>query len=361
MLRRKFVTASAVILGVSVITACGGGSEVVKDTSDVAMYSGADRQSTLVEGAKKEKELLWYTTTIPDQLAEPLAAGFKKKYPFASVDIYRANSTDVASKAMEEYQAGNHEVDVIDGTGTATMLEEAGILQPFASPELEAYPTASKDPDGYWGPQLLYFMAVAYNTDKVDAAEAPKTYEDLLDPRWKGEMSWSTSPTSGGPLFLGNLIEAWGEDRAMAYIDKLAGQDIANVDSSGRSVLDRVVNGQVTLGVQIFNDQVEDAALDGAPVDWVPLEPATAQYSRISLLKNPAHPHMAMLFLDFMFSKEGQEIIRDGHGIPAHPQVDALNPKLKPEPGGFEAQFTDPDQVLKQTNEWADLYQEKFM
>ncbi|MEU6134637.1 extracellular solute-binding protein [Nocardioides sp. NPDC047086] len=325
------------------------------------MYTGPDRQEMLLAGAKKEKDLLWYTTTIPDQLAEPLAAGFEKKYPFASVEFYRANSTDVASKAMEEYRAGSHDVDVVDGTGTATMLEDAGIIQPFTSPELDAYPAEAKDPDGYWGPQLLYFMAVAYNTDKVDAGEAPRTYEDLLDPRWRGKMSWSTSPTSGGPLFLGNLIEAWGEDRAMPYIDRLAEQKIANVDSSGRSVLDRVVNGQVDLGVQIFNDQVEDAAHDGAPVAWVPLEPVTAQYSRISLLENPPHPHMAMLFLDFMLSKEGQEIIRQGRGIPAHPEVDAVDPKLKPGPGGFEAQFTEPDQVLKQTNEWADLYQEKFM
>ena len=360
MLRRRLTTAAAVILGLSVVTACGEGSAAVEDTSDIAMYTGTDRQAMLVEGAKKEKKLLWYTTTIPDQLAEPLAAGFTKKYPFASVDIYRANSTDVAAKAMEEYRAGNHEVDVVDGTGTATMLEDAEIIQPFSSPELEAYPDSAKDPDGLWGPQLLYFMTLAYNTDTVSAEEAPQTYEELLDPRWKGEMSWSTSPTSGGPLFLGNLIEAWGEDRAMAYIDELAGQDIANVDSSGRSVLDRVVNGQVALGVQVFNDQVEDAALDGAPVDWVPLEPVTAQYSRISLMKNPAHPHLAMLFLDFMFSREGQEIIRQGHGIPAHPQVDALNPKLKPGPGGFAAQFTEPDEVLKQTNEWADLYQDRF-
>lgn len=209
MLRRKLATASAVIVGLSVLTACGGGSAAVEDTSDIAMYSGSDRQSMLVEGAKKEKQLLWYTTTIPDQLAEPLAAGFEKKYPFASVDIYRANSTDVASKAMEEYQAGNHAVDVIDGTGTATMLEDAEIIQPFTSPELDAYPESAKDPEGYWGPRLLYFMAVAYLTDKLDAAEAPKTYEDLLDPAGRGRCpgaparpraarcSWATSSRPG--------------------------------------------------------------------------------------------------------------------------------------------------------------------
>jgi ABC-type Fe3+ transport system substrate-binding protein len=68
-----------------------------------------------------------------------------------------------------------------------------------------------------------------------------------------------------------------------------------------------------------------------------------------------------MLFLDFILSKEGQEVIRDGNGIPAHPEVDALTPELKPEDGGFEAQFTDPEQVMKQTNEWADLFEKKFM
>lgn len=360
MLHRRVVSVCALVLAASALTACSG-VNAAESTMDIALASGPDRQSMLEEGAKEEGKLMWYTTTIPDQLAHPLAEAFEAKYPFADVEIYRANSTDVASKVIQEYQAGSHFVDVVDGTGTATMLESMDALQPFASPELDAYPASAKDPDGFSAPQLMYFMAAAYNTNMVSAADVPTTYEDLLDPKWKGKMFWRTSPTSGGPLFLGNLMEAWGEERATAYFDDLAAQQMQNVDASGRAVLDRVITGQAPIGVQLFNDQVEDAAAKGAPVDWVPLNPVTAQYSRVALAKNPPHPHTAMLFLDFILSKEGQEVIRDGNGIPAHPEVDALTPELKPEDGGFEAQFTDPEQVMKQTNEWADLFEKKFM
>ncbi|WP_156377051.1 ABC transporter substrate-binding protein [Microbacterium sp. Root53] len=360
MLRRNVTSVCALVLTASALAGCST-AKAAEGSEEIALASGADRQQMLEEGAADEGKLMWYTTTIPDQLANPLAEAFEEKYPFADVEIYRANSTDVASKVIKEYQAGSHFVDVVDGTGTATMLESTDAIQPFTSPELDAYPDSAKDPEGFSAPQLMYFMAVAYNTDMVSPDDVPQTYEDLLDPKWKGRMSWSTSPTSGGPLFLGNLMEAWGEDRAMDYFDDLAAQQMQNVDASGRAVLDRVISGQVPIGVQLFNDQIVDAASKGAPVDWAPLNPVTAQYSRVALAKYPPHPHTAMLFLDFILSEEGQEIIRDGNGIPAHPEVDALTPELKPEQGGFEAQFTDPEQVMKQTNEWADLYEEMFM
>lgn len=358
-LRRLSIVAFG-IAAVSVLAACGGAA-TAEDTSDIAMATGPDREQMLIDGAKEEGSLMWYTTTIPEQLGDPLIKGFEEKYPWAHVEMYRANSTDISSKVLQEYKTGNHTVDVVDGTGTATILESADVLQPFTSPELDAYPPEAKDPDGFWGPQLLYFMVVAYNTDAVSPDEAPKTYEDLLDPKWKGQMSWSTSQTSGGPLFIGNLISAWGEDKAGDYLDRLSAQEMRNVDTSGRAVLDQVISGQAPIGVQLFNDQVEESKQDGAPVDWSALSPVTAQYSRVSLAKSPPHPHMAMLFIDFMMSEEGQEIIRDGNGIPAHPDIDALTPELKPEQGGFEAEFVDPDEVLKQTNEWADVYQQKFM
>ena len=126
-------------------------------------------------------------------------------------------------------------------------------------------------------------------------------------------------------------------------------------------MLDRVITGQVPIGVQLFTDPVEDAAAEGAPVDRVPLNPVTAQCARVALAKHPPPPHTAVLFLDFSLSKEGQEVIRGGTGIPAHPEVDAPTPGLKPEEGGFEAQCTDPEQLLRQTSEWADLYEQKFM
>jgi len=363
MLRRRVIAAGAALatLALAGCGAAGGVGGGSNDTAKIAMYSGPDRTQMLIDGAKKEKKLLWYTTMIPDQLAQPLVKAFEKKYPFANVQLYRGNSTDVAQKTLQEYQAGRHSVDLVDGTGTSSLLKQAGVLQPFTSPELAAYPANLKDKAGYWGAELQYFMVLAYNTNLVQKSEVPKTYQDLLNPRWKGKIAWSTSATSGGPLFLGNILQAWGQSKGMKYIDSLAKQDISNIDSSGRAVLDQVVSGQTPMAIEVFNDQVEASKAKGAPVDWEPLQPVTAQLSRISLVKAPPHPHMAMLFLDFMFSKAGQEVIRQGGGIPARPGVDALVPQLKPEKGGFKAQYMDPDQAFEQTTKWSDLYKQKFV
>jgi ABC-type Fe3+ transport system substrate-binding protein len=357
---RRRLSALALLLTLTPV-ACGTGAKSDNGSAQIAMYTGNDREQMLVDGAKQEKDLLWYTTMVPDQLAQPLADAFKKKYPFANVELYRGNSTDVAQKALQEYQARRYTVDLVDGTGTSSLLKQAGVLQPFTSPELTGYTKDLKDADSNWGSELQYFMVLAYNTNLVKPADVPKTYDDLLAPRWKGNMAWSTSPTSGGPLFIGNLLSGWGEDKAMPYLQKLSQQDIRNTNSSGRAVLDQVAAGQVPIALEVFNDQVEASKAKGAPVDWVPLEPVTAQLSRISLTKAPPHPHMAMLFLDFMFSDEGQRIIQSGGGIPARSGVDARVAKLKPDQGGFKALYMDPDDAFDQTKKWSDLYDQLFI
>ncbi len=360
---RRFAVAAALLIATG---GCGGGQDGTAapesaSGSDIAMYSGPDRQQRLLEGAKAEKELLWYTTIIPDQLAQPLVDAFKAKYPFANVRFFRANSTEVAQRAVQEYQGKRHEVDLVDGTGSASLLRKAGILQPFRSPELDTFGAELKDPEGYWAAELQYFMVAGYNTKLVPESAAPKTHEDLLDPRWKGKMAWSTSPTSGAPLFIGNVLETMGEAKGKEYLGRLAKQDIRNLEASGRAVLDQVVSGETPLALNVFNDQVAFSAAKGAPVAWVPLEPAIAQLSRISLMSKPPHPHMAMLFLDFMFSEEGQQIISKGGGIPARPGVEAKVADLKPEAGGFKANYLDPDKAYASTSTWTELYKQEFV
>jgi len=361
----KGIFAVGAAMAILSVSACGSSSSSSASdgtqTATAAMLTGPDRTAQLEAGAKKEGHLLWYTTMIPDQVVVPMIKAFNQKYPYIKVDYYRGNSTDVAQKAMQEYQAGRHDVDLVDGTGTSSLLSQAGMIQPFKSPELTSYPSQLKASDGTWGPELQYMMVLAYNTKDVSKAQAPKTYEDLLNPKWKGKMAWSTSATSGGPLFLGNLINAWGSDKANAYIDKLAGQNIANLDVSGNEVIDQVVSGQEPMALEVFNDQVEVAKAQGAPIDWVPLQPVTAQISRISLVKDAPDPYAAMLFLDFMFSDAGQKVIQASGAIPASPSIDAKVPTLKPAAGHFKAQYMDPNMAFKQTTDWNSLYKQKFV
>src|SRR4026207_1694297 len=175
---------------------------------EVALMTRADRQKILVEGAKKEGKLSLYTTLIVDQVVRPANEGFEKEYPFVQVEFFRGNAERLVQKMMAEYQAKRYEVDIIDGTVSPTMVRRANLLQRFYSPVVAEYPADLRDAQGFWGSTNLYFFASGYNTRMIKPNEAPKTYEDLLNPRWKGQMMWSTSRGSGAPIFVGNILNA---------------------------------------------------------------------------------------------------------------------------------------------------------
>jgi len=173
---------------------------------EIALMNRADRQKILLEGAKKEGKISWYTTLIVDQVVRPVKEAFEKEYPFLQVEFFRGNAERLVQKMFAEYQAKRYDVDIIDGTVSPTMVHRANLLQRFYSPVLADYPAELKDPQGYWGSTNLYFFATGYNTRMVKPNEVPKTYEDLLNPRWKGQMMWSTSRGSGAPIMIGTIL-----------------------------------------------------------------------------------------------------------------------------------------------------------
>src|SRR5215213_4245804 len=180
--------------------------------AQVGALSGPDRQAILEEGARKEGALLWYTTLIVNQAVRPLIDGFNKRYPYVKVEHYRADSPDLTQRFTNEYQARRYEVDIIDGTSSPPAVKAAGWLEKYDSPSLAPYAKETRDPEGYWNTSNLYFMTAGINTRLVPKEEAPKTYEDLLSPRWKGQMGWSNSAGSGGPILIGNVLMTMGQD-----------------------------------------------------------------------------------------------------------------------------------------------------
>jgi iron(III) transport system substrate-binding protein len=355
------------------VAACGGPSAAPAPTAapasgkpttieELARYRGSDRQQILEAGAKKEGKVLWYTTLIVNQAVRPLVDAFRQKYPYIEVDTWRANSNEVAQRVLQEYQANRHEVDLADGTNTPAFLRAQDVTRPFFSPALEAYPTSMKDKDGWWAATNVYFMTVGYNTGLVPKGTQPKTYEDLLDAKWMGKMAWSTSAGSGGPGFVGNVLEAMGQDKGMQYLTNLAKQNVHNVNSAARAVLDMTVAGEFPIALQIFNHHAVISAQSGAPVDWQPLEPVLGQVQGIALAKHAAHPHATLLFLDFLFSEtEGQQIMRDVEYLPAHPKVEAKTATLKPEQGGFKVNFVTPERAFEKEREWDQTFKKLFI
>src|SRR5437764_12343781 len=139
----------------------------------------------LIEAAKKERQVVWYTTLTVNQAIRPLKAAFEKKYPGIELQYARADESPTAAKIMAEAAAGRMQADVFDGISNMVPLKRAGIAAPFVPSAAKDYPADMKDKDGYWQAILLYVFTPGVNTTMVAKEQAPKTYQDLLDPRWR--------------------------------------------------------------------------------------------------------------------------------------------------------------------------------
>jgi len=223
--------------------------------------------AALVAAAKNEGEVVWYTTQIISQLVRPVSAAFEKKYGI-KVRSTRANSTELSVKIINESRAGKPQSDVFDGTSTVVPLKKEGYVLRWLPDPAEAYPAQYKDPEGYWVANNLFFLTPGFNTSLVAKGAEPRSYQALLAPKWRGKMAWSTTPSnSGGPGFIGTVLTEMGNEKGMAYLRALSQQQIANVGSAAREVLDQVIAGEYALGLQIFNHHAVISAKKGAPVD----------------------------------------------------------------------------------------------
>ena len=328
---------------------------------EIALMKSPNREKILIEGAKKEGKITFYTGLIVDQVVRPVKDAFEKEYPFLQIEFFRANADRLAQRVLAEHQAKRYEVDVVSGSAAATMLQRAGLMQRFYSPPIAEYPRELKDANGFWGSTNVYFMTLGYNTRNVKVAELPKSYEDLLNPRWKGQMMWSTSRGSGAPQFVGNIFTSMGQEAGKAYLQKLRQQNIAKSTASARQILDLVIAGEYPLSIQIFNHHAFISKVAGAPVEWHPLEPVTATNNSIGIAKTAPHPHASMLFLDFVLSRKGQRVFQAANYLPAHPEIPALQADLKPGVRFKKANYLSPELLYDKSNEWADYFEKEFL
>jgi iron(III) transport system substrate-binding protein len=204
-------------------------------------------------------------------------------------------------------------------------------------------------------------MSPGFNTNLVPKGTEPRTYQDLLDPKWKGKLAWTNRP---GPTaaagFIGTVLAEFGEEKGMDYLKKLSAQQIANVDGSARQVLDLVIAGEYPIALQIFNNHAVISAQKGAPSAWIPMEPATALLGVFQLTANSPHPNAGKLLFDFIESEEGQQIFRDADYMPADPDVPPRDPSLRPDSGKFRARFFTPEQIEASLAKWTDIYARMF-
>jgi ABC-type Fe3+ transport system substrate-binding protein len=317
--------------------------------------------ASLIAAAKKEGTVVWYVSLIQNQIVRPIAEAFEKKYGI-KVEYPSGTTTDMALKLLTESRAGKIQADVSHGGSVIGPVMAAGLVEKFVPSSAANYPSEYKNPSGYWTGECLNFLVATINTERVSPADAPKTYQDLLDPKWSnGKIAWTVQMSqSGAAGFIGTILTAMGQDAGTSYLQKLAKQKLVNVPANQRVVLDQVISGQHALALATFNHHAEISIAKGAPIKWLKLEPVTGTVDVIFLLKNAPHPNAGKLLIDFVLSSEGQNVFKKAGYIPADPHVPADIPGLKPEAGGFKAVILTPENIMKNMQTWVDVYDKYF-
>jgi len=252
---------------------------------------------------------------------------FEKKYPLSRATESRTDSKYIIRKVIEEAKAGRYLADVIETTSDGLgVLRREGLFQEYFSPEARNFPNELK-PRGKSGffhlPDRETYNSLGYNTKSVSPASAPRTLRDLLDPKYKGKMAITS--TSTGARWIGNALESQGRE----FLDKFAEQDISVQDMAPAALINLVVSGEIPLSPTIFDANVTLAKQKGAPVEWRPLEPVVTTVGSAALVAKAANPHAALLFIDYLLSKEGQQFIMKGGLWSPREDVGSLDQKFK--------------------------------
>jgi iron(III) transport system substrate-binding protein len=317
----------------------------------------------LEDGARQEGTVFIYSGMIVNQLLRPLTEAFEKKYPFIKTRYWRGDGNQVAVKVMAEMQAGSLMADIVEGSGISGAVGGSKVALPFYSPLFEELPSEDIAPDRTWAATRFRYIGLGYNTNYVAAAEAPRNYDDLLDPKWKGKMAWHVNSDSSGALItISSLLATWGERRTDAYLAKLAGQDIVPLSVSNRQVVDQVILGEYWIGLGISAHHPIISAGHGAPSATVLFNPIPSLIDCIQVIKGLKHPYAAMLFVDFILSAQAQRMMEAAEYFPSNPNVDPA-PSLKmivPRNAGIPALTLTSERLDELTPKSVELYKKYF-
>jgi iron(III) transport system substrate-binding protein len=269
-----------------------------------ALLAQSMSRDEIIAGAKKEGKLTIYSVlAVPDHTL--VVEAFKQKYPFINVSLWRPSGAGegVVTRMVTEASANTHLVDVV-GTDQAMMshLVQRNLIMRYESPERESFEAAFKDKQGYWTAFYLNPKVIPYNSKVVRAEEAPKSYADLLDPKWKGKLVMED--TEGG--WFGSLVLYWGEKKTLEYMRQLAKQNFTM--RNGHTLITMLIAaGEYPAAVVSNGPRVELTKIRGAPLDWNPPDPTVVSITTIGAAARAPHPNAAKLYIDHVLSREIQE------------------------------------------------------
>jgi iron(III) transport system substrate-binding protein len=305
------LTAAVIIYWLStfpLLSSMAWGRDVAEVLRELKGLRGAAREARLVEGAKREGKVVLYGTTGIDDMKVVFDA-FKQRYRFLEVSHFRSGAVKVYNRVVTEARAGRYEADVVEATSlTAFQLRQDNLLESYLSPSRDGLMRNAMDKDGYWTAWFQQVIALAYNKKLIKADEVPRSYEDLLDPKWRGKMSIDHEDQEP----FGTLLDYWGEEKGMAYFKRLA-QNKPTLQRGHNLQTNLLSAGETHLAPWLFAYRPLAMRQKGAPVDIALLKPVMADPKYVMLAKNNPRPYGAILLIDWLLS-DGQKIVVEKFG-----------------------------------------------
>jgi iron(III) transport system substrate-binding protein len=344
--RRELIQAGMAVLGTTALgmTHAQGTATL---TATLSALKGPERLQRLVEGAKKEGLVSIYTSMPVDDITA-LTSAFEQKYGVKS-KVWRSGSEKILQRGLLEAKASRYEVDVFETNGPELeVLSREKILQQSNAPGLVDLIPQAIPPHREWIATRLNIFTCAYNTKQVRKEDLPKTYADLLDPKWKGKLAVEAEDSD----WLAETVLKMGEEKGIALFKEIAKRNGVSVRKGHTLLANLVASGEVPLGLTLYNYKIEQMKNSGAPVDWFSLDPTVARPNGNGVARNAPHPHAALLFQDFELT-DGQAILGKRDFIPTSTKVPSNLNKMP-------LTFANPKTTLDDGQKWNKIYDEIF-
>lgn len=317
---------------------------VAQTTSILMILKEPERTATLLEGAKKEGALNWYTSLQRGD-SDAISKAFQKKYGI-KVTAWRSSAENVVQRVIAEGRAGLFNADVFElGGRELESLYREKLLATLQSAALADFlPQALPPHRGWVGTRVNPFVAV-FNTALIKKTELPKSYEDLTAPRWKGKLAVEADDYD----WFASVVNFYGEEKGLALFHEIASKNGLQARKGHTLLTNLVASGEVPLALTNYVYKAQQLKDDGAPLDWFFIPPAIARVAGTAIAKTAAHPYAAVLFLDFMLT--------DGEKIMASRDFWVTNQKVKTISGNVTLNFTDTIKMVDENEKWIKLYQ----
>lgn len=303
---RSFVLSiGAIALAIFFAQPCANAATVDEALKSLRNLSGAQRKATLETGARREGEVVWYTSMSLTDFPKIVGA-FEKSNPSVKVRANRLTQSTVVTKIDTEARGGRYAVDVVGSAPVEIWeLKRQGHSTAYPSPELKAFPAGSYDPQGYWSSFEVTPIVLAFNTKLIPQDEAPRGYQDLLQPKWKGKMNFGSDEYAWYSV----MLDGMGKAKGLEYMKSLARQQLHIPGSSSVMRVQLMLAGESALAVAARGRRVTEYKEKGAPIDYRILDPYPAEPNALALMGRSSHPYAAMLFIDWLLSEEGQSVM----------------------------------------------------